>query len=379
MLSYWEKQSLLNYDIIIVGSGIVGLSTAISIKEKDAFKRVLVLERGILPTGASTKNAGFACIGSLTEILDDLAYMNEDEVLSLVDLRYKGLRRLRARLGEANIEYAENGSYELISAREDGCLNELERINQLLKRILKRDAFSLCDEKIAEFGFNLSFTKHLIKNNLEGELHTGKMMRSLIDLCLSKGIEIKTGCEVSKVEEVKAEVRVVVNHLHLREEIVFRTPRVIICTNAFTQHFYPTLDILPGRGQVLITKPIPELKFKGIFHFDKGYNYFRELDGRVLFGGGRNLDFDTERTTEFDFNDKIRQDLIEKLQTIILPDVRFKIEDWWTGIMAFGESKFPLVLRQSERIFLGVRMGGMGIAIGSEIGDQLAEMVIAQS
>ena len=208
MLSYWEKQSLLNYDIIIIGSGIVGLSTALSLKEKDALKRILVLERAILPTGASTKNAGFACIGSLTEILDDLTSMSENEVLRLVELRYKGLRRLRARLGESNIEYKENGSYELINEKEESCLNELERINQLLKPILKQDAFSICSEKISEFGFDSSYTKHLIKNNLEGELHTGKMMRTLIVLCLSKGIEIKTGCEVLKVEEESKEVRV---------------------------------------------------------------------------------------------------------------------------------------------------------------------------
>jgi gamma-glutamylputrescine oxidase len=195
-------------------------------------------------------------------------------------------------------------------------------------------------------------------------------------LCLSKGIEIKTGCDVSRVEEASKEVRVVVNHLQLKEEIVFRAPHVAICTNAFTRQFYPQLDIEAGRGQVLITKPIPGLKFKGIFHFQKGYYYFRELNGRVLFGGGRNLDFDKEKTTEFTFNENIRKDLMEKLQTIILPDATVEIDDWWTGIMAFGDSKFPLLLKQSDRIFLGVRMGGMGVAIGSEIGEQLATMLM---
>jgi gamma-glutamylputrescine oxidase len=377
VLSYWEKQSLLNYDIIIIGSGIVGLSTAISIKEKNLSKRILVLERGILPTGASTKNAGFACIGSLTEILDDLKNMVENEVLQLVELRYKGLRKLCDRLGEDKIGYAQNGSYELISKTEENCLEQLKTINQLLKPILKCDAFSLSDNKVPEFGFNTSFTRHLIKNNLEGELHTGKMMRALIDLCLAKGIEIKTGCEVSDIEEGNQKVAVTVKDSTLKDKIAFLASKVIICTNAFSKQLIPELDIHPGRGQVLITKPIPGLKFKGIFHFNKGYYYFRELDGRVLLGGGRNLDVEGERTTEFEFNEKIRNDLIEKLQTIILPNTKFEIEDWWTGIMAFGASKSPLIMRQSERIFMGVRMGGMGVAIGSEIGEQLADMVLA--
>ena len=50
---------------------------------------------------------------------------------------------------------------------------------------------------------------------------------------------------------------------------------------------------------MLITKPIKNLHIKGTFHLDKGYYYFRNIDDRILFGGGRNLDFKTEETTEF--------------------------------------------------------------------------------
>lgn len=375
MLSYWEKQSLLRYDVIIAGSGIVGLSTAVSIKEKQPVKRILVLERAILPTGASTKNAGFACVGSLTEILDDLQHMTEAEVLQLVEMRSKGLQRLRKRLGESNIGYAENGSYELINAEEESCLDEIDRVNDLLKNVAGKEAFTLSNGKIAEFGFDMGFTKHLVKNNCEGELHTGRMMRALIDLCLQKGIEIKTGCEVLNVEEGARDVQVRANHSWLKEEITFSAAQVVLCTNAFTQKLFPELDIVPGRGQVLITKPIAGLKFKGIFHFNKGYYYFREIDGRVMFGGGRNLDFEGEQTDAFDFNEIIRTDLKQKLQDIILPNTSFEIEDWWTGIMAFGKTKFPIAAQHSERIFVCARMGGMGVAIGSEIGEKMAEMV----
>ena len=53
-LSYWEKVSFLHdIDIIIIGSGIVGLTAAIQLKEQDSRLNVLVLERGVLPLGAS--------------------------------------------------------------------------------------------------------------------------------------------------------------------------------------------------------------------------------------------------------------------------------------------------------------------------------------
>ena len=380
MLSFWEKQSLLQADVIIIGSGIVGLSTALSIKNSAPHLRVLVLERNLLPTGASTKNAGFACIGSLTEILDDLTKMGETEVLKLVELRMKGLRKLRARLGDDKIDYAENGSWELIrnTPQDKLAIEKAEMVNEKLRPILAGNAFEVFryKEKRAEFGFDAQQVEYLVKNNFEGELNTGKMMRCLIDLCFTKGIEIKTGCEVLKIEEEKEQVNIVVKDG--KQEMNFKAMKVAICTNAFTRQFYPELDIVPGRGQVLVTKPVTGLKFKGIYHFDKGYYYFRRLGDRILFGGGRNLDFEGERTTEFGFNEKIQKDLLNKLENLIVPGVKIEVEDWWTGIMAFGSTKFPILMRQSPRICLGVRMGGMGVAIGSEVGEVLANLVTTQ-
>ncbi|WP_440134994.1 NAD(P)/FAD-dependent oxidoreductase [Chitinophaga sancti] len=367
MLSYWEKQALLQYDYIIAGSGIVGLSTAISLREAQPDARVLVLEKGVLPTGASTKNAGFACIGSLTELLADLKVMSAEEVLALVALRWKGLQALRHRLGDQHIDYRENGSYELIGEQELYALSEIDGMNELMRGLLGGKAFSLAKN---EFGFNDRYVKALIRNNFEGELHTGKMMRRLIDLALYYGVEIKTGCEIGHFIENDNSIRVSVG------EYAFEARQLGICTNAFTKNLIPDLDLQPGRGQVLITDPIPELPFKGIYHMDEGYYYFRELEGRVLFGGGRNMDFKGEATTNFELNPNIHKELENRLRHIILPGFSFNIADRWTGIMAFGQNRQPVIRRHSARIALGVRMGGMGVAIGTAIGAQLADILL---
>lgn len=379
MLSYWEKQSFLQYDHIVIGSGIVGLSTALSLRERQPHASILVLERGILPTGASTKNAGFACVGSLTEILEDLRTMSADDVLRLVELRMKGLLKLRKRLGDDAIGYTDrNGSYELISEHELIALDEFYHINDMLRPLFKTDAFSRADQKIDEFGFNKKMVRHVLQNNAEGQLDTGKMMKALLRMCADQQIEVKTGAEVIRVAEEGSEVRVFIDHKHLAQHITFSCRNLAVCTNAFTHQLVPGLDIHPGRGQVLITQPIPGLKIKGIFHFDKGYYYFREVDGRILFGGGRNLDFKGEKTDILAYNELILADLLDKLNTMILPDTHYEIDYAWTGIMAFGSDKFPIVMPHSRNIFLGVRLGGMGVAMGSLVAEQLADMMTAE-
>ena len=374
MFSYWEQQSFSHYDHIVVGAGIVGLSAAIAIKEREPRASVLVLERGLLPTGASTRNAGFTCMGSATELLDDLCTVNEQEVTGLFEARKKGLELLRSKMGDGPIGYRNNGGYELISNKEAEALDKLDYLNKLLKPITGIAAFTPADEKIREFGFGGDYSRALIQNNCEGELHSGMLMRALTDMSMQMGIEIKTGAEVLGYEEDEKQVFVQVQDPFRDEVWLLNSHTLNICTNAFTKQLLPDIDVVPGRGQVLITHPVPGLKFKGIFHFDKGYYYFREIDGRVLFGGGRNLDFETEETTEIELNKLIQIDLEQKLADIILPGTHIQIAQRWAGIMAFGATKYPIIKAFSPRVYGAFRMGGMGVALGCEAARQMVNL-----
>ena len=53
----------------------------------------------------------------------------------------------------------------------------------------------------------------------------------------------------------------------------------------------------------------------------------------------------------------------------------FEIDQRWSGIMAVGSQKKPLVFQASERVFVGARMGGMGIAIGFSVGKKLSQIL----
>lgn len=375
MLSYWEQESFTRYHHVVIGAGIVGLITAIELKEHFPKQSVLVLERGILPTGASTRNAGFACMGSVTELLDDLNYMTEQEVIALFTWRKKGLELLRARLGDAAIDYQENGSYELISTKEAHALNKIDYFNKLLSNVCPKPAFSLANEQIPELGFNASYTQALISNNYEGELNSGLMMRALTNLAIAKGIEIKTGAETLGYHEENEYVSIKIADALRGTSLQLKADTITLCTNAFTKQLMPEANLTPGRGQVLITEPVYKLPFRGIFHFDAGYYYFREINGRVLLGGGRNLDFETEATTQFELNQKIQNDLEDKLTHLILPGIPYTVANRWTGIMAFGNNKFPVVRAFSKRVFGAFRMGGMGIALGSEAARMVALLI----
>ena len=368
-LSYWEiKSYLTNVDFAIIGSGIVGLNCALHLRQKFPKATILILERGMLPQGASTKNAGFACFGSLSEILDDLTSHTKEEVFNLVKKRFDGLLLLRQILSDKTIEYQQLGGYELFSDSDSElyqtCLERQDDINALLFPLFKEAVFSF---KKNSFQFE-NIQQELNFNKFEGQIDTGKMMMALTELVLSKGIKILNSVSVESFEEGNDSVHIKTDHFE------FRTKKLLIATNGFAKQLIEE-EVKPARAQVLITKPIKNLHLKGTFHLDKGYYYFRNIDDRILFGGGRNLDFKGEETIEMEQTELIQNRLVDLLKTTILPHTPFEIEHRWSGIMGVGSQKNPIVKQLSNNVFCGVRLGGMGIAIGSLIGKELAQLI----
>ena len=372
--SYWERTAFIdNADVIIIGSGIVGLSAALYLKKQQPNLKVTVLERGFLPSGASTKNAGFACFGTLSEQIEYLKRSSEEEVLRLVDYKWRGLQRLRENLGDENIDYHQYGGYELLMDSEADKAKEafdhLTYFNNLLKQVVgNHDIYAVADAKIADFGF--SGISRMIYNPYEGQIHTGKMMRALLNRVYNEGVLVLNDCSVDAISHESGGVRLATSKGD------FKTAKVILATNAFAAQLYPDLDVIPGRGQVLVTKEIPGLKLKGTYHFNEGYYYFRNIDNRVLFGGGRNLDFKKEETWDFGHTENVKAQLIKYLNEIILPGQNAEVDYWWSGIMGFGEEITPIVKEVQPNVFCAVRCNGMGVAMGSLVGEEVAKMAI---
>ena len=367
--SYWELKHWFDHiDFTIVGSGIVGLTCALELKNQYPSASVLILERGLLPQGASTKNAGFACFGSVSELLQDLTKSSEQEVLDVIQMRIEGLKYLRQLLGDEALDYREYGGYELFLSKDetlDECIQKIPYLNKLLDQLLPTSPYKVTSNK---FGFR-GVDDKLIYNKFEGQIDTGLMMSNLLKKAHSAGIKILNNARVSGFEDLNNYVNIDLDGFS------FKTSKLLIATNGFANQLVDE-EVIPARAQVLITDPISELKIKGTFHIEQGYYYFRNVGNRVLFGGARNLDFEGETTTEFGLSEIIQNRLKELLRTVILPQTEYEISHQWSGIMGVGNRKSPIVKQLSNNIYCGVRLSGMGIAIGSTIGSSLAKLTL---
>ena len=371
-LSYWEQQSFFGpADVAVIGAGLVGLTAALYLKERRPGWRVVVLERGALPAGASTKNAGFACFGSVSELMEQ---EQRGDLQAVVAARWDGLRRLRELLGDAALDYRPVGGYELFRAGADNalaadCLARMAHFNALLAPIIGPAAIFRSAPDVARRA-GLGGIQTVIENTQEGSLDAGRMMRTLLARAWAADVPVLTGCAVTALETPAAgPVR-----LHLANGIALEADQALLATNAFATELLPALPVVPGRGQVLVTEPLPGRCLPGTFHYDHGYTYFRQLpDHRILLGGGRHLNFAAETTTAPGLTAPVQEYLENLLCEVITPGLRPRIDYRWSGVMGFGPALAPVLDWVQPGVLAAVRCNGMGVALGAGLGWQAAE------
>lgn len=373
--SIWEKQTYFaRQDVIIIGSGFVGLWCAHELITQNPKLRITILERGIIPTGASTRNAGFNCFGSPTELLADETVLGADKLWQLVEWRFKGLAKIHQTFNPNHLDYDSCGGYECFTENNGAwkqVKDQLGYLNKQMRPITGSDStFTIADEDLPKTG--LQGFAHATKNSFEGSLQPVKLLLELYRKLVSLGVQLFSGVEVDHFEQTNNGINVL-----LKDTATLSCSQLLLCTNAFAKEMLKMEDIIPARGQVLMTSAIPGLALRGTFHFDRGYYYFRNLGNHVILGGARNKSIETENTTSFVTTGLIQKELELFLQTHILPGKEYEITDRWAGIMGMGKEKMPLVKELEPNVFCAVRMGGMGVALAPVMAEKIAGMMLS--
>ncbi len=367
--SYWENEHLLaDIDYLIVGMGLVGLQTAINLKEKEPKAKVVVIDRHAWGLGASTRNAGFGCFANVSEILDDLQHDTPENVYGTIQKRYLGLQKLRTKFGDSAIGYEERGSCEIFTKlnRDELAvgIDSLQGINTILARELGLD-------RVFTYKSNNPLPKvsGAIHNAYEGQLNTGKLYDTTYSFAQGLGIKLYGGIEVKSWEKgSKIEVQ-------SADSLTIKTANLILCTNAFTNQLTDE-DITPCRGQVIVSEQVSELPCEGMYMYDQGYYYWRDIDNRILLGGARNMDVEGETSYEIETNETIVAELKRFMNEQIFGR-EVAIEHQWSGIMGMGKdhNKTPIVKEVEPNVYLAARLGGMGVALSANVAEEVVSLM----
>jgi glycine/D-amino acid oxidase-like deaminating enzyme len=366
--SFWEDQTWLQHrDAIVVGGGIVGLSAAARLAELRPDWSIAVLERSAFGDGGTTRNAGFACFGSPSELLDDRAALGDDAALALVRRRLEGLRTLREWLGDSAIGYAPTGSHAMYveGGMVPPSVTALADLNRWLRPVTGTESTFVRTGIPEGRGLDTEVVTAIDASPLEGAVHTGMLHRALLSETAARGVDVVRGIHVTHLETGSPSVLTVQRGSEPTPHRI-PVPRCLIATNAFARELLPDLDARPAPNRVLVTHPNPALEAAtGTYHFEAGYVYARHLpEGRLLIGGGRHWALNPDDTAA-----RLRQFLLD-----LWPHASPTAYDW-TGILGIGSVREPIVQAVSPSTVAAVRLGGMGVAIGAGLGREAADLL----
>jgi glycine/D-amino acid oxidase-like deaminating enzyme len=323
-------------DIAVLGGGVTGIAAARFLAERGC--RVAVVERDVLASGATGRNAGFLLAGIASTYSVAVKSHGRDRARTLWSVSRDNHALLRRFVEEDRLDclYARHGSTTLALSEQ-----EAKSLSRSAAQ-LAEDGFRaelLDDTRVARQFPGGGFLAGLYHPD-DGEIHPARFVRGLAAGAEKRGARIFERTPVTRIET-------------LPDSVTLETPKgslsaamLLLASNAWTGLLHPYFDgaITGMRGQMFATEPCPERVIPTPVYVDFGFEYFRQLpDGRILAGGGRRASLDTELTYTDRPTDKV-QGAIECFLHSCFPATRgLKITHRWAGIMGFSCDELPNV------------------------------------
>jgi len=383
----------LSYDLVIIGGGVFGLSLGCTILKNNPDKQVCILEKGLLPTGASSKNAGQGTFVCYTEFIDDVRKKGCDFAVRLVKDCLRGLQMLMTMIDNDPEIIRKTGGYDVITEKDLELVKYIDIINQELYPILNDTIFELRNEKIEYYGFDPAVVKALIYRKYDWQIHTGKLLKRLIKKFQELNGHYITGVEVTsyvetdpppmqdqdtKIDALKPRRRVRVFVKPLSKQVAISSvegDHAVFCVNSYGSTLFEKSRVSPAREQVMITKPIKDLKIDCNFLLELSYYYFRQIGDRLLFGGGRHLDPETEETLEMVNTEFFKKHLVQKVRELF-PKLEFEVDYFWTGIIAYDIQGHPYRIEKlANEVYNMFGCNGTGMALCFLTADKVNKIV----
>jgi glycine/D-amino acid oxidase-like deaminating enzyme len=368
--SYWHASYYYpQYDVIVVGGGFTGLTAGIEMLKARPLLKVGIIESQIHGTLASSRNAGFMCFGSPTELVADLSKATESEISKLLTLKQLGYHTLLNNLKGKKGIYKKTKAFELFEYTD---LQKFEEVKERLPQLnsLMQQATGIADYYIAKKSPYNNPSFHWIHFAHEGQIHPAAALETLKARFLALGGRFHAGIKANQIERTAQGFCIQTN-----VSLDFNSHELIVANNAFVSQLFPEIKVQPKRAQVLVTESIKNLPYIGNFHMNCGYVYFRNIGNMLLLGGLRNTDFDTEETDELGLNESIQSKLAD-LAARLIPHQAITIKHRWSGIMGFHEEGVPRMLRHANGAMVVAGMNGMGTLLGPALGKLAAAELV---
>ena len=353
------------HDVIVVGAGVVGCSTAYRLAQ--AGRKVLVIEQRGIASGASGRNGGMCGAGS------GMHAESGDAVYAITSANLELVKQLPGEL-ETDFELRLPGSLNVATTEAQW--------EHLTESVREQKAAGLNVDLLDPYETRQlmpALTESIVGSEFArdpGHLWPFKLVHGFANAARRLGAEFRLGTQVQGLlRDGDSVVGVIANGERLTAD------EVVLCTNAYTPLILPELPkgaIVPARGQIMVTQALPDLLPHPFgTNFDKEYGR-QTADGKILCGGFRRLD---ENEGLGQYEERVTPAVLAGIAsclTSLFPRLRdVRIVRCWAGIMGFTADGLPIIGRASFAPGLTIAAGfnGGGFSWAAITGKIVADLV----
>lgn len=337
-------------DVEIVGAGTTGCSAARTLAE--AGLRVRVHDARTVAGGASGRNGGFALRGGAMAYDRAREWLGAEEARGYWALTERYLERLAGAVGDA---LRPVGSLRLAADEQER--DELRREYEALRE----DGFDAEWREPLQAPLDRRFPAGMFHPS-DASVQPARMTRRLAARAIEAGVEIVERHRVESLDELEAE-------------------HVLVATDGYPSGLLGQLEglIVPTRGQMIATEPVPEPLFPYPHYGRHGFDYWQQVeDGRILAGGFRDADMTTEFTAEEQTTPTIQGALEDFVAELVGSPL--EVTQRWAGIFGLVLDFLPVVglVPGDGRLWVSGGYSGHGNVLAFMCGDMVAKAMLGE-
>lgn len=349
-------------DILIIGGGHIGLSTAYWLSELRPELKITILERRFCGAGASGRNAGFLTKGSVSFYHSLVQDWGVEKTKYLYHFAVESLALIHEHiLKKCHLPFEETTS------------------NTLFRSIEQKSKLLSGDFNPAEFNFTWNDNHELpsplqktfigaFENGPEYKINPVDLLTSLKNILLKRGIELIEGAMAFEISEEGVRT----------ENQLIKPKQVVMALNGYFPQFCKSFQgiFTPRRAQMLAVEIESGFNCPSLYYDSPERVYWRkDSENVLLIGGKRLLDEEGEIGDYEKISPKIQQGLEQYISEQL--GLKYKVIDRWSGTMGFTEHELPLAgkVKAPLETYLIGGFSGHGMGFGFHSGKDMAELV----
>ncbi|MEM7645975.1 MAG: FAD-binding oxidoreductase [Pseudomonadota bacterium] len=376
--SFWcddhQERVLGEFDVVIVGAGISGLSTAYWLNQHDSQLKVAIVDKGAIGSGATGRNAGFLTCGSVEHFNRMVSKHGEDQALAIWHFAEENQKLLSTEIikdQSSTVEFERKGAFSLAASPSE--LKELSQVSDLMGQ--HGISVESLDQKGVESRLGAKGFVGGIKYKDDASVHPIKLLRLIQAKVQADIFEYHPVHKISKGSSGERWLQT--------DRGKIKAMAVVLCCNGYSAALDPYFEdkIYPTRGQIMMLEPVAHF-MEGPCYANFYLDYFRQLpSGALLIGGFRQLEADTEKG----FSDHTTEKIQKALHDFVLKHLpQFKgaaVTHRWAGVMGFSVDGEPMIgsLPTDDQIFFCGGFTGHGIGLAFNTGRHLSGLIFGKS